>query len=112
MLRTPRPGRPACTSRPSATLGDRVRPMRAPVATTLALLMTVLVPFAACGGAKKDADNPENASGSSSDDEGGAAAVADSSEPVASAAPAGSGAPGDDGSKKAGPCGGFDIPDL
>src|ERR1700684_2308033 len=107
MLRTPRPGRPACTSRPSATLGDRVRPMRAPVATTLALLMTVLVPFAACGGAKKDADNPEHASGPPSDDEGAGAPVPDSSEPAASAAPAASAPAGDDGSKKSGPCGGF-----
>jgi hypothetical protein len=82
--------------------------MRASVAASFALLLAI----AACGGAKKDADNPENASGSDGGDD--AAPAADTPAPADSTppAPAASAAPGDDGAKKATPCSGFDIPDL
>lgn len=82
--------------------------MRAPVAASLALLALVL-PIAACGGAKKDADNPENTEGTASD-EGGTAA--DTAAPADSSTPSGPPVAGDDSAKKPTACGGFDIPDL
>lgn len=82
--------------------------MRPSVAASFALLLAI----AACGGARKDADRPENAPGTTSDDEGGAAPGNDVPAP-ADRSPAGSAPVADgDGAKKATPCGGFDIPDL
>jgi hypothetical protein len=85
--------------------------MRAPVAASFALLVLVL-PIAACGGAKKDADNPENSERADGVDDGGPAPAADVPAPADSAAPAASAAPGDDATKKSGPCSGFEIADL
>ncbi len=82
--------------------------MRAPVAASFALLLSI----AACGGAKKDADNPENTESTATDDEGGAAPVADIPAPADSSTPAAKPAAGDDGAKKPTACGGFDIPNL
>ncbi len=82
--------------------------MKATVAASFALLIAI----AACGGAKKDADNPENTEGTASDDEGGAPPVADIPAPADSSTPASKPVAGDDGAKKSTPCGGFDIPDL
>jgi len=83
--------------------------MKLPVIASFA----VLVFAAACGGAKKDADNPSNSEESSSDDGGGASATADIPAPADSTPPASKPAPGDDSSKKgATACGGFDIGDL
>jgi hypothetical protein len=88
--------------------------MKLPVAAS-ALLATFVL-FAACGGAKKDADNPSNTeddASSSSDDGGGATAELPPPADSASASGgSGKAAPGDDGSKKNTPCGGFDIADL
>jgi hypothetical protein len=78
------------------------------VAASYALLLAA----AACGGAKKDADNPENTEGTSSDDGGTAAPAASDEAPADSASPAASAAPTGDAPKKAGPCSGFEIPDL
>jgi hypothetical protein len=76
-----------------------------PIACSFALLLALT----ACGGAKKDADNPKNADDTAAD--GGAAAetppAGDDSSPTASKP-----VPGDDKTKKASPCGGFEIADL
>lgn len=74
----------------------------------------LLVVATACGGAKKDADNPSNSEEeSSSDDGGGAAATADIPAPADSTPASSKPAAGDDAAKKgATPCGGFDIGDL
>jgi hypothetical protein len=82
--------------------------MRASVAASFTMLLAI----AACGGAKKDADNPGNAQGSDAGD--------DSIAPLADETPAASDSPAssppaikdDDTAKKPGTCGGFDIPDL
>jgi hypothetical protein len=71
---------------------------------------------AACGGAKKDADNPENseesassgADGGGGDKGGDPAALGGGDSTPAS----GTKAPGDDVAKKPTSCTGFDIPDL
>jgi hypothetical protein len=71
-------------------------------------VLAVLLAFAACGGAKKDAAEPGNAEETASA-EGGAAeppAIGDST-PTSSTP-----APGDDTAKKSSPCSGFDIGDL
>ncbi len=85
--------------------------MRATVATSFALL---LVSFfaAACGGAKKDADSPENTESATAGDDGGATPTADNTPADDSTPASGKAAPGDDGEKKSTPCGGFDVPDL
>ena len=79
--------------------------MRAAAVATLALLLA-----AACGGAKKDADSPENTEESASSESAEAASSAPG--PAADEAPAGKAVAGDDGPKKSTPCGGFDLPDL
>jgi hypothetical protein len=85
--------------------------MRAPVAASFALLALVL-PIAACGGAKKDADNPENTASADGGDDAATAPLADTPAPADSSAPSGPPVPGDDAAKKGGPCGGFEIADL
>jgi hypothetical protein len=94
--------------------------MRALAALPFALLLAAT----ACGGAKKDADNPENASDDTSSDDngGGASASAGQAQAKKDSTPAlggggagggGGGKVGDDsGNKKSTPCGGFDVPDL
>ena len=85
--------------------------MKAPVAASFALLALVL-PIAACGGAKKDADNPENTESADGGDDGGPAPAADVPAPADSSASGASAASGDDAAKKSGPCSGFEIADL
>jgi hypothetical protein len=82
--------------------------MKLPVIASFALLVFA----SACGGAKKDADNPSNSDEAANDDGGAATAATD--VPADSTPPAGKPAPGDDPSAKKGntPCGGFDIGDL
>lgn len=82
--------------------------MKASVAASFALLLSV----AACGGAKKDADNPENSENAADGGGGDDSAVADIPAPAESSTPSGKPVAGDDGAKKASPCGGFDIADL
>src|ERR1700689_2148917 len=67
----------------------------------------LLLALAACGGAKKNADSPENA-----DDTAGEGGAADNSAAGDSTPTARAPAPGDDAVKKATPCSGFDIADL
>jgi len=83
--------------------------MRASVAASFALLLAI----AACGGAKKDADNPENAQQASDAGDDSIAPLADDT-PAASDAPPSGGAPvkDDDTAKKPATCSGFDVPDL
>jgi hypothetical protein len=90
--------------------------MNRPACTCFALLLAL---SAACGGAKKDADNPENTEESASSDkkEGDKGGGDKGGDPAAlgnadSTPSSGKPAPGDDPAKKATPCGGFDIPDL
>ncbi len=92
--------------------------MRALAALPFALLLAA----AACGGANKDAENPENASDDTSasggDDGGGASAAADQlpakndSTPAAGGGGKGGGGGDDADNKKSNPCGGFEVPDL
>ena len=94
--------------------------MRLPVVAGSAalLLLSCALSLAACGGAKKDAENPENAEGdqSASSDDGGGGSTGPSADnsalPGDSTPSPGKPAPGDDATKTATPCGGFDIPDL
>jgi hypothetical protein len=74
--------------------------------------LALLFALAACGGAKKDADSPENSEeSSSSSDGGGSGSTADL--PASDSTPTSSKpAPGDDAAKKPTPCGGFEIADL
>jgi hypothetical protein len=82
--------------------------MRASVASSFVLLLAI----AACGGAKKDADSPENAEGTADGGGGDDSAVAALPAPADSSTPSGPPVASDDSEKKASPCGGFDIPDL
>ena len=76
-----------------------------PIVYSLALLLAV----AGCGGAKKGADSPANTDDTSGDGGGASADVPASTDSTPTSSTA---APGDDKSKKATPCGGFEIPDL
>jgi hypothetical protein len=76
-----------------------------PLYSRLAVLLAVAL--AACGGAKKDADQPGN-----TEEATGEAGAADIPAPADSTPTSSTPAPGDDSAKKATPCGGFDIPDL
>src|ERR1017187_7763129 len=76
-----------------------------PIVYSFALLLAV----AGCGGAKKGADSPANTDDTSGDGGGATADVPASTDSTPTSSTA---APGDDKSKKATPCGGFEIPDL
>jgi hypothetical protein len=74
--------------------------------------LVFIAALAACGGAKKDADNPGNTetadNGEGGAGEGGALGGAASDDSTGS----GPAVPGDDAQKKTSPCGGFEIADL
>jgi hypothetical protein len=78
--------------------------------------LALCLALAACGGAKKPAEEPENTAGTASSAEPGASAAPDEAlgVPASHAPTPGGGKPvgGDDAKKEPSPCAGFEIKDL